>query len=65
MTIKKAEDLFGEISVNKQEIKEWIDIIAPNISNRYKKYYEKNWDVVGKIQAAKRNGTFNEIMKIK
>jgi hypothetical protein len=52
-------DLFGEIAVSNDDIIMWIETVPriPRDSPRAA-YYVEHWNVVGKIRAAKREGTF-------
>lgn len=51
-------DLFGEIPVTLDEVYAWCDRVASHLSPERRDWYISNWNVVGKIQQAKREGTY-------
>ena len=53
-----VKDLFGEIPVTRDDVEKWLEQNAPNLRERYKEKYVEYWNVVRKIQKAKKNGTF-------
>ncbi|MBN3734635.1 hypothetical protein [Burkholderia sp. Tr-20390] len=54
-------DLFGQIVVTSDDITQWVAALAPAYmsSERAFERYVRLWDVAGKVEAAKRNGTFD------
>ncbi len=52
--VPQVYDLFGDIPVTKNEVIQWVEIIAqlPRTSPRFD-WYVKNWCVVDKIRTAK------------
>ena len=57
------KDLFGDVIVTRDEVEQWVDVVArvPRSSPR-REYYIMNWDVAGKIKAAKLAGKFEAII---
>lgn len=57
------QDLFGEVSVTWDEIREWVRAV-PKIDpdSAYGEYYIRAWNVKEKVRRAKENGTYDEIV---
>ncbi|HJV86910.1 MAG TPA: hypothetical protein VJ698_15700 [Noviherbaspirillum sp.] len=53
-------DLFGEIPVTEDDVAAWVAAVAPRwlYPERSFRSYVRNYDVPGKIRAAKASGTF-------
>ena len=59
----RPHDLFGDVVVTVADIDAWL-IAVPRIDPRSRRafYYVKDYNVVGKIKAAKLAGNFDEIV---
>lgn len=57
-------DLFGEIPVTEDECRAWVEAVAPRwlYPERSYRAYVRNYDVPGKIRAAKLRGEFWHII---
>lgn len=51
-------DLFGDVPVTRFELIFWCKKIAPRISPARRDWYIKNYNVLEKVKAAKRDGSF-------
>jgi len=60
--VRKAQpyDLFGEIPVTHDKIRQWVTAVSPRWLEPERSYqrYVKSWNVVDKIRHAKAQGTF-------
>lgn len=56
-------DLFGQIPVTDDDIYAWVECVAPRWLYPVRSFnnYVKNWDVAGKVRAAKERGEFDSI----
>ncbi len=55
---QKRFDLFGVMPVTEPEIQQWINKVAPGVSQLQRKEYVRQWNVIEKIRQAKGKGEF-------
>jgi hypothetical protein len=58
-------DLFGQVAVSYEDLEIWVSALAPGFAVNHHRmaYYIKHWDVAGKVERAKRAGTFELIIE--
>lgn len=58
-------DLFGQVVVTYEDLHVWVSAIAPHFASteRSYAYYVENWNVAGKVSAAKLAGTFDSTIE--
>jgi hypothetical protein len=50
---QRGFNFFGVMPVTEPEIQNWIDKVAPGISQLQRKEYERQWNAIDKIRQAK------------
>ncbi|MFZ6732227.1 hypothetical protein ACO0LG_09925 [Undibacterium sp. Ji42W] len=60
-----ATDLFGEVVVTENDLFLWVSAVSPRWLTPERSYrnYLRTYNVVGKVQAAKLRGTFDETVE--